>query len=329
MFTDMWANGCGDEAYLRKRNGYEIIRNGDDSDAIQVSANGTPQVYETHWLQRLCCSRRSPPVALTPADLEAVPEEEPEKVLKWKELAEKGELDFYTCLSLHPPHDAAGNHVSPLRTMGGTLVGVLMLQVVVPGLMLSHEVRHMAYYATDDEPEFRAMGFILYLYSLRGMYQNALDECRSSFLQVAFEYNLSWTRIWPALLGEIVNSFASLILSLTLFKVFCGSVRPQDLVINCVAINFIGGVDSEFVTDDMVSTAITNFQEICAHYVKHGPGEDSKCWTCVEKSTQWMLFFVRVGGTLILGHIMAIIFLVSHNKPLCQYVPWLCMDFMR
>ena len=89
------------------------------------------------------------------------------------------------------------------------------------------------------------------------------------YLERAFEYNLALKYVWPAILGEVINSFCAFILCLTLFTVFCNATRLPDLVINCIAINFIGVVDNEFVSDDLKSKAAVNFHKMNQHMKKH------------------------------------------------------------
>lgn len=208
----------------------------------------------------------------------------------------------------------------------GTLVSLLCLQSGVPVLMMHYQMRSLSSFATQQNPEFRIIGFFLYLYSLRNMYQNAMDECRSTFLELAFLYDLDWGFIWPVLLGEIVNSFASFTLSLTLFKVFCDSIHPQDLIINCIAINFIGSVDSEFTDPEMRARAIETFKHVMHDRMGAEVMEESCMRQAVEFFSHYTLLALRLGGTVVLGHVLAFLFLVSHEQVVCDYAPLLCIE---
>merc|ERR1719359_1138212 len=125
--------------------------------------------------------------------------------------------------------------------------------------------------------EFRIVGFILYLYSIRSMYNNCVGECRAIFLEMAFQYNLPFAYVWPLVLGELINSFAAFTLCLTLFTVFCEAAHLQDLVINCIAINFIGNVDSEFCTEELKEFAVGSFHSMARSGFATGSQEPETC----------------------------------------------------
>lgn len=248
---------------------------------------------------------------------------EAERIERWIDQAEKGELCVYTCLGLTVGYKPFSKEV---MRMLPTLFALVTLQVLVPALLLLSEIRKFSSYPKVQTHEFRIAGFILYLYSLRNMYHGALDECRKIFLDLTFEYNLSWHYIWPLLLGEAINSFAAFILSVTLFCVFCGSLHASDLIINCIAINFIGSVDSEFTDDVMMKRALKIFREVMEGVAGQHDVEESCGRNIVEIITTWGLLALRVGGVCCLGCILAIVFATSHEEGLCEISPLLCME---
>lgn len=273
-------------------------------------------------------------------DVRSSPQPVNERERRWVEKAEKGQLDVYTCLALRRDHKVVdrslyrskttellkqqkeGAEAESQSTMRFTVIALLALQVLVPLLMLAHQLKNMPTYAKDAQVEFRIVGFILYLYSIRNMFYGASDECRAIYLEMCFEFNLPWPNLWPAVLGEIVNAFAAFTLTVTLFTVFCTCSKLQDLVINCVAINFIGSVDSEFTTDVMKDVAVDNFHKLARTY-KNTRGslaaemEDSLWRTVLEKGLAYLLFALRIGGTLCCGVSLGLMFMFSHFTLLC------------
>lgn len=269
-----------------------------------------------------------------------------ERERRWIDRVQKGQLDVYTCMALRYVKDlrdpGEAKSVADFMDRGrsaGTVIGtplqvtcavLIALQVVVPLLMILHQLRALPTFAETAEVEFRLVGFILYLYSIRNMYNNAHDECRAMYLETAFEFNLPWHNVWPALLGEVVNAFASFTLTVTLFTVFCTASKLQELVINCVAINFIGSVDQEFTSDEMKDVAIENYHIIAKRFHRPSRGSvianmaDDPLRTCVEKSVQWGVEGLRVGGTLGCGMLFGLVFLFSHFTTLCTWVGYTC-----
>merc|ERR1711924_348897 len=164
-------------------------------------------------------------------------------------------------------------------------------------------------------------------YSIRSMYNNCVGECRAIFLDLAFQYNLPIAYVWPLVLGELINSFAAFTLCLTLFTVFCQAAHLQDLVINCIAINFIGNVDSEFCSDEMKDFAMANFQTVIRDRCVTGEQEPDPCWrNTFEQSLAVLLWLLRTIGTVGFGIFLALVFLLSHEVLICERVsvPVLC-----
>jgi hypothetical protein len=258
------------------------------------------------------------------------PPEPPQDLLalenEWLELASKGELCVYTCLAFRTGTEVKRDDISGFGFLP-TIVALIALQVVVPSLMLRHQIAHVPMGASDTEIEFRLTGFILFLYSIRSMYNNALDECRSLLLMIAFEYNMPFTYVWPLVLGELINSFASFTMCLTLFTVYCSSTSLPDLIINCLAINFIGNVDSEFCSPELREFAVGKFQKVVrGELAQSGAEEESMLRSILEKSLGSFLFLLRVGGTVFFGSVLACVFLLSHEAWLCSRIdlPFMC-----
>jgi len=271
------------------------------------------------WLRRGGEGEEKVVQVASAVDPEIAPEPEQEEYkefeLRWKDLADRGELCVYTCLSFKTGGRSDVSNLVP------QLTAIVALQVMVPALMLFHEMKavHSAI-RSFKHLEFRIVGFILYLYSIRSMFNNCVTECRSIFLEVAFQYNLPIPYVWPLVLGELINAFCSFTLCLTLFTIFCQAHHLPDLLINCIAINFIGNVDNEFVTEDLKKKAADNFHKI-NQYLRSQKGLTMKYTMrrVLEKGLDQFLRFTRVGGTLCCGTCLAFVFLLSHATFFCDY----------
>lgn len=207
---------------------------------------------------------------------------------KWLHAVECGELDIYTCLGL-----------SDLRTFGpdtrrviAKIIGVLVLQMLVPTILLKVELdAGVSFNPKMPGVGFRTMGVCLYLYSLYSMYNNALDECRAQLLEWCIDRNVPSSYWLPLMIGELTNVFVSLILVVTLFVIFCDVEHPADLILNAVAVNFLGAVDGEFVNDVMKEDALTNFKKV---FWEYGVGDHGG-----SRKHQLLSYFLMVMLTII------------------------------
>jgi len=161
---------------------------------------------------------------------------------------------------------------------------------------------------------FRLIGFALYLYSLYSMYNNALDECRFSMLQFCLEQSLSVGHWWPLILGEFANTIVSMVLVFTLFFIYTNLEQPAELILNAVAVNFLGSVDSEFVDSDTGSECVANFKELMERFKYQPPDEDTGGYQ--KRCTQYadMVLKSMLGGMVITGTILAFIFLCAPTQ---------------
>lgn len=237
---------------------------------------------------------------------------------KWLEMAAGGELDFFTCWSLS--HGREQWNRDAVRLTPG-FIWIVVLQLLVPSLMLSHAI-HMFQWGTPlQSAEFRLMGFILFLYSTRNMYEGASDECRTQFIHVAFHYQLPWAYLWPALCGEIANAFAGFALVISLFTVFCTSIHPQDLVINCLAINFIVAIDNEFADPEMRDNAVGDFKHLHAEHIGDKQAGAPGGWRCMLHFFISMFVpLMKEVGILSVGFIFAAVFVVAQQDLFCAKV---------
>merc|ERR1712032_1246390 len=133
--------------------------------------------------------------------------------------------------------------------------------------------------------------------------------------------------IWPAILGELVNSFASFALAVTLFLIFCDSRLPRELMINTVSMNFIGAIDSEFTSDELRDEAISTFHHVMGAQCKEGKCPvESRCRASSEMALYCLCVTMRIGGTVILGSALGLTFFISHLDVLCAKTQFLCIE---
>lgn len=223
----------------------------------------------------------------------------------WLESVESGELDVYTCLGLSNTFTWSPD----TRKLIFKVLAVTVLQVVIPLIMLSLETADgLTFQPATSNSGFRIIGSALYLYSVYSMYNNALDECRGRLLNFAFRHQLPAGYWVPLVLGEFSNVLVSMVLVLTLYVIFTHLVQPADLILNAVAVNFLGSVDGEFVNEDMKKDALANFKEVTSAVLEnpelnhHGVGmsqqDDEEKLTCLDVFLKTLLYSIAVSGII-------------------------------
>lgn len=216
-------------------------------------------------------------------------------VAEWLESVESGELDVYTCLGL----SNAFTWTPDTQKMILKVFGVSVLQIMVPCIMLFQETAGgIRFRPMVSNFGFRLIGMALYLYSVYSMYNNALDECRSRLLAFAFKFQLPSGYWLPLVLGELSNVLVSVVLVLTLYVIFTNVSEPADLILNAVAVNFLGSVDAEFVNEDMKKDALDNFKLVtsaCLQSEKDDDVDDGRS-QLLDKILKAMLYFIAGAG---------------------------------
>lgn len=218
----------------------------------------------------------------------------------WLESVESGELDVYTCLGL----SNAFTWSPDTRKLAAKVFAVTTLQIVIPCIMLYLEtVEGLTLDPAEEGKGFRLIGSALYLYSVYSMYNNALDECRSRLLNFAFTYNLPAGYWAPLVLGEVSNVLVSFVLVITLYIIYTHLTVPADLILNAVAVNFLGSVDAEFVSEDMKKDALANFREITTAILQNptvntqtDDDDEAEKDTVVDRIVKSMLYCIVLAG---------------------------------
>merc|ERR1740121_940464 len=177
----------------------------------------------------------------------------------WIVMAKTRDLDFYTCMGL-----VSGLHqLGPkTRAMLPRAVLLVVMQGILPGLLVLYHMRDFQYYSLVQDVWFRLCAVILFCFSVVHMYAGAFDECRTMFLELALRHNVvSWWFLWPMLIGEVLNAFSAYTLVITLSLVFCHVDNTPELLVHCLAINFIVSIDNDIVDDDMRRFSISKLQD--------------------------------------------------------------------
>lgn len=231
---------------------------------------------------------------------------------KWMHSVECGELDIYTCLGLSDMFSFGED----TRRILCKVISCCVLQLVVPVILLYVELDEgFSYQPKLSDSGFRVMGVCLYLYSLYSMYNNALDECRSDLLTFAFAQKVPSGYWLPMLIGELINVFVSLILVMSLFVIFVGTTHPADLILNAVAVNFLGAIDGEFVSDVMQDDALTNFKQL---FYEYGADGDIEAKPGPRRRMLFAALSIMMGTIKYGGLFLSFVFLVAPSPSAAQ-----------
>jgi hypothetical protein len=209
----------------------------------------------------------------------------------WMETVEAGELDVYTCLGL----SNAFTNTPDTRKVWLQAISVTILQLVVPSIMLGSEFNGgLTVNPSEADTGFRFIGAVLYAYSVYTMYNNADGTSRSSLLNLMTHYHNVPKGYWlPLIVGEVLNAFVGMILVLTLYQIYCHQNQPADLILNAVAVNFLGNVDSDFVDPEMKATAIANCKVFYAEHVQ-AEGEPKRISHSNGATVSWTDYLVKL-----------------------------------
>jgi len=88
------------------------------------------------------------------------------------------------------------------------------------------------------------------------------DSCRTDLLNLCFHYpNVKAGHWLPLVAGEVSNVFTAVVLVTALYSIFTTQTQAADLILNAVAVNFLGDVDASFVDPHMKKEAVITFKE--------------------------------------------------------------------
>lgn len=262
-----------------------------------------------------------------------------------QQLIDNGALDYYTCVSL-----SLGRHedVKDLMRSAPKLFGLVCMQIVLGVCLLAYQLvyRSHLFYSAEQSHLYRLIGFLLYVYSVSFLNRAMQDECREYIINMMLDKYVSGWYFWPALYGEVLNTLVVVMLMVILFVIYCGCTRPTDLLINCIAINFIADADNHAVTPEDIDEASDNLEVFTAHWKQSrrvsmfsmptlaDPEAGGDQIGNVQRSS--MVERLQVGLLLVnksvrllvpmLGGILAFLFAFAHDDVLCSHMrnlePW-------
>jgi hypothetical protein len=255
---------------------------------------------------------------------------------EWKGLADAGELDLHSCFALSLGNGKWGKQT--FRFIPKMLC-ILILQLGVAYLfiiyMAGKDTGH--FYSSQRSHGFRAVGAMLYAYSCWRMYDSMYDECREYLLAMITNptvKSVSPYYVWPLVYGELMNVGIASVMMLTLYFIFCQCTKPQDLLINCIAINFVNDIDNNFVQTSEMDEAADNFREAVSEWAS----AEAVSQSGVAFIRRLLPYFIRGFHMLVplVAAFLAIFFVVAADEqtchsiqstPLAPYASWpFCID---
>lgn len=251
--------------------------------------------------------------------------EDKELLEEWLEEADNGELDIYTCLALSD----ITSWNDDTKAIVYNIICVLILQCLIPGAMLYSEFHTLGQEEEVRDLDFRIGGFILFFYSIWQLYCGSQDKCREILIDKGLAYHIPMKILWPAIFGEIMNAIVGFCLVISLYVIFEGGDTMASLVGNAVAVNFLASVDTEFCEPDHLKNARTNFKDIvCRGRILQNESPGKRVFRVLIYHS---LEFLRKGGILFFGSVLATSFLLRDDPTLCNAHPsmskvWLCHE---
>jgi len=236
-----------------------------------------------------------------------------EAVEHWIVLAKTQNLDFYTCLGLTTGLYKMGPKTRRLMPAAFMLV---VMQGVLPCLLVLYHARDFQYYSMVQDMWFRLCGFVLFCFSVLHVYTGASDECRAMFIDLALRYNVSWRFLLPMVVGEVLNAFSAYTLVITLLLVFCHVDNAPELLVHCLAINFIVSIDNDLVDEETRYFSIGKLHEVLQ--LAGSKEEDGDFKYIALRVTKMICTMLKFVLTLCVGLGFALIFFFAHQEHWCQ-----------
>jgi hypothetical protein len=247
-------------------------------------------------------------------------------IKEFRRAAKKGELDFYTCIAL-----SSGRHKGhQVLKFIPKLLSVLILQLVVGVLCIitkfERGVSASFFYPSSDAANytsFRLLAGILFAYSCSNLIDNMQDECRDMLIRYLEPKKLLPWYDFPLLFGEVMNTTMCLLLMMILYLVFCQTSSSENLLMNCIAINFVGGIDNEFVGEEELEGSVANL-EASIEDLENTVNEETFGDQVVEAmfGADAIMRYIVVGLAFFLGGFLTF----AHHEPLCHRMqdlsPW-------
>lgn len=173
-------------------------------------------------------------------------------------LDDMADLNFYDYMALMK--------ADPIQSMTSwrSYAKILMLpvlQFLCPIILVWHQLPKGVHFGKkltengicpdNDGLWFRALGLVMITYAVWQIVDMAVEGPTITLSQLAARH-YSMTSLLPNItftFGFWVQWWCGIMLEFALYVLLCGSDNPLDIVMNCVALNFLLQVDDEWVTD--------------------------------------------------------------------------------
>jgi len=242
---------------------------------------------------------------------------------EFKTQADKGELDFYTCMAL-----SAG------RSQGKTImqfipkVCVLVTMQLVLGVLLlvirfDESNEETTIYPKHGGYVFRTIGIVLFTFASYNLIVAMHDDCRDQVVRSLQKKSVSWWYEGPLLFGELMNTCIGFMLMLILYFIFCQTRRSESLLMNCIAVHFVADIDNDLVTDADTAEALDNLDAAVIEWEssghKHPTGEQ------FQRAALWCNLLMR-HLINVMAVLLTLMYACSRNEVLCDHMkdvnPW-------
>lgn len=292
----------------------------------QGSGSARTMTPRTAWRQKIETDAKNPYTSLWQGGEPVLPRREPgELQLKWVDewllASETGELDVYTCLGL----SNCFSWTPDTQKIFLKAIAVTLLQMVVPFcLLLSEFSVGIELGPAEGDIAFRVTGITLYGYAVYNMFQGASDQCRTSLLNLAWHYDHMPMGNWiPLVFGEFSNVFTAVVLVVALFSIFTTQTAPADLILNAVAVNFLGDCDGAFVSEEMKEEAQASFKELTNDFFTdpdptkdHVENPSDETWPA--QVSRYALYGIAISGGI---GVLLFLFYPTHDGGMRDTIP--------
>lgn len=189
-------------------------------------------------------------------------------------IEEAGDVNFYSYSTLMLLDESPGSDVASYRSIA-KLVLLPCFQVLVPLFMIWYFIVEkdlfgdQGYCCNHTNIIFRGTGFVAFTYSGWQIIDGDNDPSAKFFLKhSARQYaitggRLAWKGTWMFFLGNLTQQLCSTFLLILTYIVFTSQCdTPLDLLMNCVAINFVLDIDIEWMNESQQAKSQSSAQVI-------------------------------------------------------------------
>lgn len=149
-----------------------------------------------------------------------------------------------------------------------------MMQIAIPILLMVNKYKSLDEHGLcpdNHEWSFRMIAGITYVYSVWQIADGIHEGPTLMLIRLAARHfritgnklNMSFS------LGFVLQAICGILLEACLFLLFCSSDDPMDLVMNCVALNFLLDIDTEWINDRQKAKGLKAAAWLWSDWRKH------------------------------------------------------------